>query len=94
MSEKEVIDAIKFLRKYNTETSTIEAKSATNGFSKKWHDTFSSFSNKNGGIIIFGINEKNNFSPEKYMILKIYKRKFLHYVMIPWSLKLGSIFYL
>ena len=75
MSEKEVVDAIKFLRKYNTETSTIEAKSATNGFSKKWHDTFSSFSNKNGGIIIFGINEKNNFSSENVYDIKDLQKK-------------------
>ena len=35
---------------------------AFDGFPKKCYDTFSSFSNKSGGVIIFGINEKNNFS--------------------------------
>ena len=58
MNQNEVIEAIKKVRKYNSETSSIEVKSANNGFPKKCYDTFSSFSNKNGGIIIFGINEE------------------------------------
>lgn len=33
-------------------------------FPKKCYDTFSSFSNKYGGIIIFGINEENDFRVE------------------------------
>ena len=64
MYENEVIEAIKLVRKYKSETSTIEVKSAANGFPKKCYDTFSSFSNKNGGLIIFGINEKDNFKSE------------------------------
>ena len=64
MNKNEVIIAINNLRKYNTETNRIEAKTAANGFPKKCYDTFSSFSNKYGGIIIFGINEKNNFKTE------------------------------
>lgn len=64
MTEKEVIDAIKTLRKFQTETSRIEAKTAKEGFPKKCYDTISSFSNKYGGIIIFGIDEENNFKAE------------------------------
>ena len=64
MEKIEVIKAIEYLRKYKTETDRIEAKSANGGFPKKCYDTFSSFSNKYGGIIIFGINEENNFSTE------------------------------
>lgn len=64
MNKNEVIMAINNLRKYNTETNRIEAKTAANGFPKKCYDTFSSFSNKYGGIIIFGVNEKNNFKAE------------------------------
>ncbi len=48
MNQNEVIEAIKKVRKYNSETSSIEVKSANNGFPKKCYDTFSSFSNKNG----------------------------------------------
>ena len=62
MEKIEAINAIKELKKYQTETNKIEAKTATDGFPKKCYDTFSSFSNKYGGTIIFGINEKNKFS--------------------------------
>ena len=62
MEKTEVIEAINTLRKYNTETNRIEAKCASTDFSSKWHDTFSSFSNKYGGIILFGIDEKTKFS--------------------------------
>lgn len=61
MEKNEVIDAIRLLRKYNTETNRIEAKSALLGFPKKCYDTISSFSNKYGGIIIFGLSEDDNF---------------------------------
>ena len=64
MEKNEVIDAIRLLRKYNTETNRIEAKSALLGFPKKCYDTISSFSNKYGGIIIFGLSEDDNFKTE------------------------------
>ena len=62
MLKIEVIEAIEYLRKYKTETNKLESKTASGGFPKKCYDTISSFSNKFGGIIIFGINESNNFS--------------------------------
>lgn len=64
METKEVLEIIEYLKKYKTETNTIEVKSAALGFPKKCYDTFSSFSNKRGGIIIFGISEENNFEVE------------------------------
>lgn len=64
MDKSEIIKTIEYLRKYQTETDRIEVKTANGGFPKKCYDTFSSFSNKYGGIIIFGINEENNFSTE------------------------------
>lgn len=60
MEKFEVLDAIEQLKKYKTETNQIEVKSAHQGFPKKCYDTFSSFSNKYGGIILFGLNEENN----------------------------------
>lgn len=62
MEKIEVINAIEELKKYQTETNKLEAKTAAEGFPKKCYDTISSFSNKYGGIIIFGINEENKFS--------------------------------
>ena len=64
MTEKEVLESINILRKFKTEISTIEAKTAKGGFPKKCYDTFSIFSNKHGGIIIFGLSEESNFITE------------------------------
>lgn len=61
MTEKEVIDAIEYMQKHQTETDKLEAKTAEIDFPKKCYDTISGFANKYGGIIIFGINENNNF---------------------------------
>ena len=64
MQKSEVIEAIKYMQKYKTETNKLEAKAALGGFPKKCYDTISSFSNKFGGLIIFGVNEENNFAVE------------------------------
>ena len=61
MTETEVIDAIKYMQEYQTETDKLEAKTAEKGCPQKCYDTISAFANKYGGIIIFGINEHNNF---------------------------------
>jgi ATP-dependent DNA helicase RecG len=61
MTEQEVIEKIEYMQKYQTETDQIEAKTAEIDFPKKCYDTISAFANKYGGIIIFGINENNNF---------------------------------
>ena len=48
--------------KSRAEFQYIELKAAKEGAPKRIYDTLSSFSNSNeGGIIIFGIDEKNNF---------------------------------
>lgn len=64
MTETEVIEIIKYLKTYKTETNKIEAKAALVDFPKKCYDTLSSFSNKYGGVIIFGINEEKGFEIE------------------------------
>lgn len=64
MTEAEVIEIIEYLKTYKTETNKIEAKTASVDFPKKCYDTFSSFSNKYGGVIIFGINEEKGFEIE------------------------------
>ena len=60
MEIKDVIEIIDYVRRYKTETNKIEVKAAIGGF-PKCYDTFSSFSNNYGGIIIFGIDEENNY---------------------------------
>ena len=61
MDKYEVLEAINYIRKYKTETDRIEVKTAKEGFPKKCYDTFSSFSNKYGGLIIFGLSERKTF---------------------------------
>ena len=61
MLEQDVIEAIEYMQKYQTETDRIEAKTAEVDFPKRCYDTISAFANKYGGIIIFGINEHNSF---------------------------------
>lgn len=57
--EKIVLD-IKALR---TETQTIELKAAAHGCPTRLFDTLSSFSNQDeGGIIIFGVDETDNYA--------------------------------
>ena len=61
MNQKDIIEKIEFLKNFKTETVNIETKSAKIDFPKKCYDTVSSFSNKYGGTIIFGIDEENDF---------------------------------
>ena len=61
MIENDIIKKIEFINKFKTETVNLETKKAKDGFPRKCYDTVSSFSNKYGGTIIFGIDEENDF---------------------------------
>lgn len=61
MQESELRQFIKSLLERKTETTNVEFKSAKEGFPEKLYDTFSSFSNTAGGIILFGIDEKAGY---------------------------------
>lgn len=59
-SLKKIVLDIKSLK---TESQTIELKAATQGCPTRLFDTLSSFSNQDeGGIIIFGVDEADNYS--------------------------------
>ena len=58
LQESELIELITKIKERKTETSKIEFKSAKGGVPEKLYDTFSSFSNTEGGVILFGIDEK------------------------------------
>ncbi|MDO5475420.1 MAG: ATP-binding protein, partial [Candidatus Saccharibacteria bacterium] len=79
MTPEEAVKAVKKLRQYGAETNQLEAKTAKGGFSKKWHDTLSSFSNKYGGIIIFGLSEDEGFKSETINDLKSLQRKIVEF---------------
>ena len=61
MQESELYELIKNILEKKTETSKIEFKSAKSGIPEKLYDSFSSFSNTAGGIILFGIDEKAGY---------------------------------
>ena len=62
MTTEEFIDLLNQIQKRKCETSTLELKSAEAGCPKRLYDTLSSFSNQDeGGIIVFGIKEEENY---------------------------------
>ena len=62
MTSENLSNLIEQVIKSRAEFQYIELKAAKEGAPKRIYDTLSSFSNSNeGGIIIFGIDEKNNF---------------------------------
>lgn len=61
MQESELVELINNVISLKTETNNIEFKKAKDGTPENLYDTLSSFSNTSGGIIIFGIDEKNNY---------------------------------
>ena len=61
MLKEELLELIKIIKEQRCEGQRIELKSANLGF-PKIYDTLSSFSNQSdGGIIIFGIDESNDY---------------------------------
>lgn len=62
MTTEELIEKLGWIQNFKCETPTLEIKSAERGCPKHLYDSLSSFSNQDdGGIIIFGIDEKQNF---------------------------------
>lgn len=62
MTTEELNEKLDLIQKLKCETSTLEIKSAEQGCPKHLYDTLSSFSNQDeGGIIIFGVDEKQNY---------------------------------
>ena len=59
MTENELVELVKQVLNMKCETQNIELKTAKQGCPENLYDTLSSFSNTKGGIIIFGIDEKN-----------------------------------
>jgi len=55
-------ELVKEIQHQKTERQNVELKSCNGGFPKKIYDTLSSFSNQdNGGIIIFGMEDKPDY---------------------------------
>ena len=62
MITEELLEKLNKIQKLKCETQTLELKAAEKGCPQKLYDTLSSFSNQDdGGIIVFGVDEKQNF---------------------------------
>ncbi len=62
MTTEEFIEKLNEIQKTKCESQIIELKSANMGCPKRLYDTLSSFSNQDdGGVIIFGIDEENDY---------------------------------
>lgn len=62
MTGEELLELIDKVVQSRAEYQNIELKAAKKGCPEKFYDTLSSFSNRDdGGIIIFGVDEKNDF---------------------------------
>lgn len=62
MTAEELMEKLELIQKIKCETSTLEIKSAEQGCPQRLYDTLSSFSNQDdGGIIIFGVDEKQGY---------------------------------
>lgn len=48
------------------ETERFEVKDLSNGWGNDWYKSVCAFLNSNGGIIVIGINDKNNSKPQQY----------------------------
>ena len=62
MTKVELLEMLNDIQISHCETQTLEVKAAEFGCPKRLYDTLSSFSNQDdGGIIIFGVDEEDNF---------------------------------
>ena len=63
MQTVELLSLIEEIQRRKAEGQTIEVKAAHEGCPKRLYDTLSSFSNQDaGGIIVFGLDEKQGFA--------------------------------
>ncbi len=63
MNKEELKDLLTLVQREKCESQTLELKSAKDGCPKRLYDSLSSFSNQDsGGIILFGIEEKEQFT--------------------------------
>ncbi len=62
MTKEELLEKLNSIQISKCETQTLEIKAAKSDYPKKLYDTLSGFSNQDdGGIIIFGVDEENDF---------------------------------
>ena len=62
MTTEEFLELLNQIKRMKCESQILELKSAGKGCPRRLYDTLSSFSNQdNGGTIVFGIDEENDY---------------------------------
>ena len=61
MTENELKNIIELVLSIRKGTSEIELRSNDDSYEEPLYDTFSSFSNTKGGVIMFGIDEQHGY---------------------------------
>ena len=87
MVETEMKRLLTQIQNRQCEEQTIEVKSAHGGCPEKLYDTLSSFSNQDsGGILVFGLDEKDGFAKVGVYDAQDLQRKVMEYgeQMTPW----------
>ena len=74
---EQIKDAIERLRMQKTDDSNYEAKSCDAKLSVSVWETVSAFANTNGGTLLLGLDESNNFSPTKNFDIKKVRDQFI-----------------
>ena len=72
MNKDDILKIIQELNEKQSETISIEVKTAKAGKPEKYYDTISSFANTMGGIILFGIEEKKHKNNTTFEIVGVY----------------------
>ncbi len=75
MLDEEFIQLIQTIDKTKAESTTLEIKRAEFDVHEKIYDTLSAFANTQGGIIVYGIDEMDNFSHVGVYDVKDLERK-------------------
>lgn len=97
---KKIVLDIKNLK---AESQTIELKTASKGCPTRLFDTLSSFSNQDeGGVIIFGIDEANDYDIvgvydaqdlQKRLLSNVSKWSLLYVLCLPYVILMGKLSY-
>jgi ATP-dependent DNA helicase RecG len=62
VGDEEFLALVDDLRRYGGDLAEVEVKRARDGLPKSTHETLSAFANKEGGVLILGLDEKSGFT--------------------------------
>lgn len=71
MTEDELHDIVRTLRRTGTDNAAVEAKAASKRLPKDVWETVSAFANGEGGVIILGLDEADGFSVVPHLPVKV-----------------------